>query len=696
MKKIWCILICFAALLITTSCGIGSKTRGIKKLVIVVEKGVDKSITKQLKDLAAKVEEETGVIIPIETSGKYDKIKGTTEILIGKTEREVSKKAYEALPARGYLMKYADDSVVIAGTNDAMLSYAIAQLQAQYIDGGIDLRDIKKLDQDSNDKKIITVVENGVSNYAVAVSEECDCAMSKSSENNGIDVEVNYMFQVMDIIEENIDDYVQHTTYFEKDEKRFEILIGDTGREEFAEAKKQWKINEYGVQCLGNKIVVGGWNLETVSLAGEAFVELLNMATVKERNGKTAIYFIEDQLACLSTDQWMTDIPSYEGGVLSGTNDAAWGQLMWYITDTNETEFQTYCKKLEEQGYEPAISNENVGNLYGTYVKGDRKIHAYYTACDKTVRIIDGSIKKTGLVKDDVISDKKVNDFSVLQLPLSYETKGGGMSYVITLEDGRFVIIDGGNSILKDAMRLYEVLEKSNKRTDGIVIAGWFISHEHDDHYGVLEKFLSKYGKKVKVENVYCSTPSESYRYNSLNPTNFMTIDFPQIAERNGSIPITVVHTGQKFKIGNADFEILYTTEDLYPERLDFFNDASVIVRVSTEDGNVLFLADAADKTSDVLCRRYGSYLRSDVVQMGHHGWNGATYELYETVQPKLILWPNSRKEYEKCSVGDNPAYHEINRKVIALVGEKNIYIADGCVWQLKFPCTECTVFMQE
>ncbi len=696
MKKKWCILICFAALLFTTSCGIGSKTRGIEKLVIVVEKGLDKNVTKQLKALVTEVEEETGVAIPVETSGKYEKVKGTTEILIGKTEREVSGRAYEALPARGYIMQYADDSVVIAGTNDAMLSYAIAQFQAQYIDGEIDLRDIKKLSQDSSDKKIITVVENGVSNYAVAVSEKSDCAMSKSSENNGIDVEVNYMFKVMDIIEENIDDYVQHATYLEKDEKRPEILIGDTGREEFTEAKKRWKVNEYGVQCLGNKIVVGGWNLETVSLAGDAFVELLNMGTVKERNGKTAIYFIEDQLACLSTDRWMTDIPSYEGGVLAGTNDAAWGQLMWYITDTNETEFQAYCKKLEKEGYKLTISNENVGNQYCTYVKGDMKIHTYYTAYDRTVRIINGNIKTTGLVKDNVTSEQKVSEFSVLQLPLSYDAQMGGMSYVITLEDGRFVVIDGGSPVLKDAMRLYDVLEKSNQRKDGIVIAGWFISHEHDDHYGVMEKFLSKYGKKVKVENVYCSTPSESYKYNSFNPTDFMTIDFPQIAERNGNIPITVLHTGQKFKIGNADFEILYTTEDLYTERLDFFNDASVIVRVSTEEGNVLFLADAADKISDVLCKRYGAYLKSDVVQMAHHGWNGATYELYETIQPKLVLWPNSRNEYEKSLVGDNEAYREINRKVVALVGEKNIYIADDVVWQLKFPCTGCTAFMQE
>jgi len=679
-----------------TSCGSDAQTKGLDKWVVVTEKGAHKEVMKQLQTLVDKIEEETGVVIPIETSGKYEKQRGTREILIGKTDREISEQAYEALPPRGYLMKYADGSVVIAGTNSAMLSYAISEFEAKYLGANIDIRDIKELDMDSKDKDIVVVVENGISNYAVAVSQEADCAMATASANNGIDIEVNCMFQVMDIIEDNIDDYVLHSTFLEPAEERGEILIGDTGREEFSQAKEQWKVNEYGVQCIGNKIVVSGWNLETVSMAGDAFVDLLKMGTVKEPNGKKAIYFISDHLAKLSTDRWETDIPAYEGGTLTGTNDASWGQLMWYMTQTNEKEFANYCTKLEKEGYELANFNENVGNLYRTYTKKDVKIHTYYAACDNTVRIIRGSIKTTGLVKDNVITDGKINDFSVISLPLDYEARDGGMSYVLTLEDGRFVIIDGGASNLKDSRRLYQVLEKANQRTDGIVIAGWFITHEHDDHYGVMEKFLSTYGKRVRIEKVYCSTPSESYSYNSLNPGNFMTIDFPALADKVGGIPVTILHTGQKFKIGNAEFEVLYTSEDLYPTKFTFFNDASMVFRVSTKEGNALFLGDAADATSEVLCKRYGSYLKSDLVQMAHHGWDGVTYAVYELVQPSVITWPNSRSEYEKNLVGDVPAYREINRKVLALVGEQNIYVAGDGIWKFKLPYTGGTIFMEE
>ena len=693
MKKIGYILFCLVLLFQMSACGGDRKTQGLDKIVFVVEKGVSKTITKQMKAITEEIEEETGVSVAVETSGKYEKVRGTIEILVGETDRELSEQAYEALPERGYLMKYADDSIVIAGTNDAMLSYAIGRFYSMYIEGGVDLTSIRELDESSNKEDIVVVAENGESYYSVAVSPESDCAMASTYENNGVDVEVGVMFEVMDIIEDNIDGEVVHSTFYEADEERKEILIGDLGRDEFAEAKAQWNWNEYGVLCMDNKIVVSGWNLETVSQAGEAFVDLLKMAVVKEPTGKAAIYFMKDQLTCLSTDKWMLDIPVYEGGTLAGTNDAAYGQFMWFYTETNETEFRNYCKKLEKEGYKLALSNENAGNLYCTYVKDDSKIHTYYTAYEQSVRIINGSIEKTGLVADNVTKEEKVTDFSILQLPLSYDEVMGGMSYLLTLEDGRFVVIDGGGSVAKDATLLYETMEELNQRDDGIVIAGWFLSHEHDDHYGVFDKFMSKYGKKVTLEMFYCSIPSYSFSYNSQNPEYFMTTDFPQISEKYGTIPIAIVHTGQRFLIGNATFEILYTTEDIYPGKFTFFNDASVIIRVSTEAGSALFLADAADTTSDILCRRYGAYLKSDLVQMGHHGWNGATYEVYELAQPEMILWPNSQKEYEKGLVGDNPTYRIINRQVVALVGEDNIYVADGKIWQFKFPAAQGTVY---
>lgn len=695
MKRITYIVISFLMLLFLTSCGNSGKTRGLDKLVIVVEKGVHKQVTEQLKDMIDVVKEETGIEIPLETSGKYDYVKGTTEILIGETDREISSEAYSALPERGYIMQYAEGSLVIAGTNDAMLSYAIQEFQAQCIDGGVDISGLKKISQDSSEKEIIAVVENGKTNYSVAVSEECDTATTKGEYNQGVDIEASYMLEVIEVIDENIKGSTENTTYSARNEARHEILIGDTGRDEFTEAKKNWKVNEYGVQCIGNKIVVGGWSKMTTSLAGELFVDLLEMGTVEELNGTNAIYFINDHYACLSVDTWVTEIPSYEGGTLYSTHETAQEQLMWYITDTSAGAFEDYCKTLEKEGYELALSNENVGNLYRTFVKDDVKIHTYYTAYDKTVRIVSGNQKEVGMVKDDVISDEKVTDFSVLQLPLTYEFGSAGMCYVLTLEDGRFVIIDSGNDSKEDAARLYEVLKRANKRDDGIVIAGWFITHEHGDHIFLFERFMEYYGDRVTLKTMYSNLPSASGSYNSQAPDVSTLLRIPEEA---GGVPVTCVHTGQKFKIGNAEFEILFTTEDLYPDLPDNFNDTSTVFRVTTEDGSILFPGDAYWEASDILIARYGEYLKSDVVQVAHHGWNGLKWEVYELVQPKVAFWPNSSKALGDAFTGYNQKllHREVNRKLLEIVGMENIYVADECVWQLNLAEMKCTEFMPE
>ena len=695
MKKIAYTVLCFLMLVFMTACGNSGKTKGLDKLVIVVEKGVHKHITEQLKDMIAEVEEETGIEIPLETSGKYDYVKGTTEILIGDTDREISSAAYKSLPKRGYVMQYAEGALVIAGTNDAMLSYAIQEFYALCIDGGVDISGLKKISQDSSEKEIVTIVENKQTTYSVAVPEESDVAMTKSEYNNGIDIEVNCMNEVIKLVDEYIRGSMENTTYSSKNEARYEILIGDTGSNEFAEAKKNWQVNEYGVQCIGNKILVGGWSKMTTSLAGELFIDLLKMGTIKEESGAEAIYFIKDHFAHCSVDTWITDIPSYEGGTLSSTHETAQEQLMWYITDTSTGAFGDYCKTLEKEGYELVLSNENVGNLYRTFVKGDVKIHTYYTAYDKTVRIVSGNQKEVGMVKDDVTSDEKVTDFSVYQLPLTYEFGSAGMCYVITLEDGRFVIIDSGNDSKEDAARLYEVLKRANKRDDGIVIAGWFITHEHGDHIFLFERFMEYYGDRVTLKTMYSNLPSASGSFNSQAPDVSTLLRIPEEA---GGVPVTCVHTGQKFMIGNAEFEILFTTEDLYPDLPDNFNDTSTVFRVTTKDGSILFPGDAYWQASDILIARYGDYLKSDVIQVAHHGWNGLKWEVYELVQPKLAFWPNSSKALGDAFTGYNQKllHREVNRKLLEIVGIENIYVADECVWQLNLKEMKCTEFMPE
>ncbi len=74
-----------------------------------------------------------------------------------------------------------------------------------------------------------------------------------------------------------------------------------------------------------------------------------------------------------------------------------------------------------------------------------------------------------------------------------------GMSYIVGLCDGSFVIIDGGFEFESDADRLMEHLLKLN---DGKIptAAAWIFTHPHIDYYRCFLEFHRKYKDRVKYE----------------------------------------------------------------------------------------------------------------------------------------------------------------------------------------------------
>ena len=705
MRKWLLLLLCICVLLPVLSACVDNSSKGndtsdvnssegipADALVIVYADKTSVAVNEGIGVLKDVLKDAFGVTVISESDKKHtaDENKEKTEILIGNTTRAATQSAKEKLPTKGYVVCVQDAAIVIDGTNDAMLLYAIRLFTDRFVracEG-----DVLNIPDDlllkNADEDVITLVENGVTQYSLAYAASCDAMPNNGSVNDGLDLEVVLLQNLQTALFDATNVRFENTSIANVPTTQPQILIGDSGRTEFELAKKQWAANQYGVVAVGSKLVLGGWSDATVEKAVEAFKVLVKHGKTTV-GGKTSVSFIKDHAAFCQTDEWITDIPQYDGGTLSGCNDAAYGQLLYRYTETSASQFEAYCNKLEAEGYQKVLSNANGKNLYATYTKGDVKLHVYYTDYEKAVRLITGDVKVTGLAKDNVTGEAKVTEFSVTQMDLTYASStSGGMGYVITLEDGRFVIVDGGTSNATDATKLYKLLQKLNKRSDGIKIAGWILTHEHSDHFGVFKNFANTYGAFVEIQNFYVSIPSESYRFNSLNPNAFMTEQFPDLAKKAGGIPLTVLHTGQKFLIGNASFEILYTTEDLYPQPFDVFNDASVVFRVTANNGSVLFLGDCADRTSEILCDMYGSYLRSDLVQVAHHGWNGATLEVYQLAAPKALMWPNSVSQYEG-SLTITGGVGDINRALVnVLVGKSNIYIAENHCYQFTLPLT--------
>ena len=53
-----------------------------------------------------------------------------------------------------------------------------------------------------------------------------------------------------------------------------------------------------------------------------------------------------------------------------------------------------------------------------------------------------------------------------------------------------------------------------------------------------------------------------------------------------------------------------------------------------------MVLGDTGVNLSKKLLDTQKEKLKSDIVQMSHHGQNGATKELYSQIQPQICMWP--------------------------------------------------------
>lgn len=106
----------------------------------------------------------------------------------------------------------------------------------------------------------------------------------------------------------------------------------------------------------------------------------------------------------------------------------------------------------------------------------------------------------------------------------------------------------------------------------------------------------------------------------------------PRFAEK-----VIIITQGDYYKIGNAIFDVLYTTNSQITTNRG--NNSSLVLRLTIDQKKVLFLGDIGTEVSNYLVEKYGETLKSDIVQMAHHGQPGDAKNLYAVVEPRVCLW---------------------------------------------------------
>lgn len=212
---------------------------------------------------------------------------------------------------------------------------------------------------------------------------------------------------------------------------------------------------------------------------------------------------------------------------------------------------------------------------------------------------------------------------------LSPQTSRQMMGYIIKTKKGKTIIIDGGTT--NDTENLMKYIDKYNKKVDY-----WFITHAHDDHAGAFTEIANN--TDVKIDNIYISLNEyEWYEKNEPDRAEFTK----KLIETIGSQKIKKnVHNpklNEKIKIDNLEAKILGIRN---PELIENpGNEQSMVIKFDTGKETLLILGDTGEKSSKKLLETQKENLKSDIVQMAHHGQQGANKELYEVVEPKICLW---------------------------------------------------------
>ena len=364
----------------------------------------------------------------------------------------------------------------------------------------------------------------------------------------------------------------------------------------------------------------------------------------------------------------LEELPAYvcsEGSSANykGSKKGRYGEKTYMLEKTDAASFLTYLNALESDGWVQYSNSILDGtNLFATYTKGEGSLYCYYISA-KNRAYICASPNQNLEVRQQDNQYEAVCEPQLTQIKMLAKEYQGGMGYVLRLSDGRFIIIDGGynENDFYHAQYLYAMLQEQNV-LDKITVAAWIITHPHGDHLGTAADFLRFY-KPTQLdiqqmifnfptdEDITTIEPEAMVNHPSYMPTFMLALE-----SLWGHVPVTVCHTGQRYYFADATIEFLHTLEDFYPQTVvnlgtNNVNGASAIFTLEVGGQKTMFLGDSSVDCSKDLVKMWGNYLQSDIMQAAHHCQRGATVELYEAIDPTVVLAPLSAKSIKARSI---------------------------------------------
>lgn len=233
-------------------------------------------------------------------------------------------------------------------------------------------------------------------------------------------------------------------------------------------------------------------------------------------------------------------------------------------------------------------------------------------------------------VINEVTSDLQIYYFDV-----------GQADSILILNNDTAMLIDAGNNA--DGPLLVDYIKNKLKINKIDIVVG---THPHEDHIGGIDDIINNFD----IGDVYLPEVI----------TTTKTFEDMITAIENKDLAISIPEIGDKFKLGEADFEVIYTGTDDKD-----LNATSIIINMLYGEKTYLFTGDTTEEVEDTILNKN---IDIDVLKVAHHGSRySSSYEFLNVATP----------DYAIVSVGEENSYEHPHQEAINRIKKhtNNIYM---------------------
>ena len=284
----------------------------------------------------------------------------------------------------------------------------------------------------------------------------------------------------------------------------------------------------------------------------------------------------------------------------------------------------------------PAFAVQSEQSVISVAEEGGENVFiAFFKNLFEKIEIFFKGIKYFFEVKKEGVANT-MNKNAIHMLKSVQDTIGD--SFIITTEDGKVIVIDGGYKFETDYFVQYLKAVTGQKVPK---IDAWFLTHPHTDHVQVFNEVAENRTHQLTFDKVIHHYAPYEY-YAAIDSSDAqegaeMVAELDRLS-KNFPEKVQVINDGDVFNIGAAKITTLYTFDPAF----EIVNDSSLIFRMDLGGKSIMFTGDAyVFSGNKVLANpEYKELLDCDICKMSHHGQAGVTKEFYQAVNPEICLWP--------------------------------------------------------